>query len=859
MSWTSLADRFDSLPLILAGPILRRTEPQAVTVWLALKQARSVTLRVYEQGADGSRTERLVGTRATVRLGDHLHIVAVTAQGDAPLASGETYSYNVYFQDVAVDTPASESTPSLLSSGVIVADLAKASAQQRLVYGANELPTFVLPPQTLDEVRIFHGSCRKPHGVGKDALATLDLVLEESVTTSAKRPQQLYLTGDQIYADDVAAPLLFMLMDAGSYLFGGDPAEELPLVDQASLAPGQRTQAAHELAKLTTETPENQLFTRAEFLAMYLFAWSDVLWPAELPSLADAQGIHPDAQAAQEKKQNQEHERQLWQQQVEELTDFREKLPLVRRALANIPTYMVCDDHDITDDWYLDGEWCANVLGNPLGRRIVRNGLYAYALCQAWGSDPEQFAGPNGASFLGVVDRWHGDERDADAELITKHLGVPDGFEGSGSLPRAECTLHWHFTVDTPCYRVIVLDSRTRRVYQEPKAAPGILSDEAMAEQVVGAGHEVTLVVAQTPILGVDIVEKFQLLSLDRYGYDRESWSLNRHTYRQMLKTLAALGRVVVLSGDVHYGFGSSMEEWDCASPGSNAKIVNFTSSALKNSASGAQKALLTTVYPRLFDILSRGKLPPIDMFTWDNAVDNVTALDEALTAIKHRALLVWWSVPRLMAVLRAPSALVLPAHGWPEGTFDTCPPDRILRLRYLRDISQAAHETAPDRHDEDEPANDAPDPEIHELAAAFSGDGLMSAKAALEATRALRSHAHPTSVRLGIAEQVLAFAHQHFGGSRVFERALEKALGPLLHEAVHDPEVWADQWSDDEGRLHIVGDANIGEIRFSWARKEVSQALWWYQPPSSERPTPATVYHTSLEPPADEDAPPLP
>jgi len=105
----------------------------------------------------------------------------------------------------------------------------------------------------------------------------------------------------------------------------------------------------------------------------------------------------------------------------------------------------------------------------------------------------------------------------------------------------------------------------------------------------------------------------------------------------------------------------------------------------------------------------------------------------------------------------------------------------------------------------------------------------------------------------------VLAFAHRHFGGSRVFERALEKALGPLLHEAVHDPEVWTEQWSDSEGRLHIVGDANIGEIRFSWASKEVSQTLWWYHPATADRPTPATVYHASLEPPADEDVPPLP
>ncbi|MBA2680765.1 MAG: hypothetical protein H0U76_20515, partial [Ktedonobacteraceae bacterium] len=47
MTWASLAERIDTLPLILAGPIVRRVEPQLVTVWLALKEARDVTLYIY--------------------------------------------------------------------------------------------------------------------------------------------------------------------------------------------------------------------------------------------------------------------------------------------------------------------------------------------------------------------------------------------------------------------------------------------------------------------------------------------------------------------------------------------------------------------------------------------------------------------------------------------------------------------------------------------------------------------------------------------------------------------------------------------------------------------------------------------
>src|SRR5205807_6958616 len=94
ISWIPLAKRFTTVPLILAGPMLRRVEPQAVTVWLALKEARTVTLRIYLKNEDGQLIQQFAGTRCTVRLGDHLHIVAVTAHATTigeHLAWGQLY------------------------------------------------------------------------------------------------------------------------------------------------------------------------------------------------------------------------------------------------------------------------------------------------------------------------------------------------------------------------------------------------------------------------------------------------------------------------------------------------------------------------------------------------------------------------------------------------------------------------------------------------------------------------------------------------------------------------------------------------------------------------------------------------
>src|SRR5260370_34842022 len=99
MSWTPLGERFTALPLILSGPLLRRVEPQSVTVWLALKEPRMVTLRVYARNDLGGLVQQFEGTHHTIRLGNHLHIIAVTAVATAnTLQWGGLYSNDCFFQ-----------------------------------------------------------------------------------------------------------------------------------------------------------------------------------------------------------------------------------------------------------------------------------------------------------------------------------------------------------------------------------------------------------------------------------------------------------------------------------------------------------------------------------------------------------------------------------------------------------------------------------------------------------------------------------------------------------------------------------------------------------------------------------------
>ena len=73
----------------------------------------------------------------------------------------------------------------------------------------------------------------------EDGLAWVDDLIADARTDARARPHQLMLSGDQIYADDVALPMLPQLRDRGIELLG--PHEHLPMRwRETSAAPGCR-------------------------------------------------------------------------------------------------------------------------------------------------------------------------------------------------------------------------------------------------------------------------------------------------------------------------------------------------------------------------------------------------------------------------------------------------------------------------------------------------------------------------------------------------------------------------------------------------------------------------------------------
>ncbi len=287
-----------SVPNIIAGPILRRVEKNKVSVWVACSKNYHCTLNIYEGdgvklGASGdsesSTGAQLVETSKNetpaVQFGKNLWIALITAEvSGLGLQAGKIYSYNVVIENMQE----SHDKGDLRTEGFLKDGEHLERPQKALGYKENVLPSFALPSDKPEYLFIAQASCRKMHGYGEDALSYLDKVIEDfgkdTEPQIKKRPQQLFLTGDQIYADDVAG----MLLRYGSTLDGtslvgeekvqirmnnGSPVEELS-AEHVTFPVYLRQHLVNEYGGLTSDSASCHLISFEEFAGTYLNYWS---------------------------------------------------------------------------------------------------------------------------------------------------------------------------------------------------------------------------------------------------------------------------------------------------------------------------------------------------------------------------------------------------------------------------------------------------------------------------------------------------------------------------------------------------------------------------------------------------------
>ncbi|HEY5988299.1 MAG TPA: hypothetical protein VIV12_18265 [Streptosporangiaceae bacterium] len=537
---------------VIAGPILRRADRDRVCVWICTLGPVRPALLVYR---DGDNDVVGSGTAASIKLGERLyaHLLTATPRADR-FPAGELLAY-----DIELDTD---------GTVLRLADLGLPGGAGRLGYAGFRLPSFFLQGQA-GPLHVLHGSCRKLDAKGQDAFRCADELMAASATNLARRPSALFLTGDQIYGDDVSPGLSAYLNRLGSYLTGGQ--EQIPgLPPPGTPANGGRERWIRDRACFTTPHAANHLMTFGEYAAAYLMAFSDTTWPADTTEFAKADG---QAAAAPGR----------WSRQrpADELAEARAALPAVRRVLANVPTYMIFDDHDVTDDWNLTRRWREQVYASPVGRRIVANALAAYWAFQGWGNDPGQF----GQEFT---------------DTLRAHLTR----DGEAAAARFERLLwefdRWSFSCPTRPVTVC-LDTRTQRAYDSPECGARLIGSaglDRIARLVQSSGHDAKqplLLVSPTPICGLELHERRQKFLLDKVGpyqIDFEGWHANLQGLVDLMEFLTRrlrLTAAVVLSGDVHYGMTVDVR---FAVGDATIHLAQLVSSGLKHSGTFTRRLL---------------------------------------------------------------------------------------------------------------------------------------------------------------------------------------------------------------------------------------------------------------------------
>ncbi|WP_259483836.1 alkaline phosphatase D family protein [Shewanella baltica] len=530
--------------------MLRHCDATHFTLWFVSREPLTeLTLRLGEhefplQDADVHY----------VPLGQHAHQYLIMLSRPELLTPNRVMSYQV----------------SAAQHGDIFASISQLS------YGDASTPSVRFTPEL---TQVFHGSCRNPHHHSDDALVAADTHLAQIIDTGVAddRPALIVMSGDQVYIDDVAGPMLNAIGQvidllglqheqfeganiASSEALHYQPADLyqrhknlLPHTQYPAKTALWRWYRNHPI--FTSSIAENHLVSLNEIIALYLLTWSPELW--ELVNIPkDVDGLTP-ANSAR------------WQNEWQHLLGFKAGLTQVRRFMAHIPVYMMFDDHDVTDDWNLTTKWELAAYEHAFSKRIIGNALIGYTLFQGLGNAPDKFAD----EIRPLLDAFFAQPQSESQDLLIDELLK---FE------------QWHYTLATSP-KLVVLDTRTRRWRSESNLAKpsGLMDWEALMDlQQELLGQSKVIIVSPAPMFGVKLIEAIQrtaTLMGASLLVDAENWMAHPGAANALLSIFMhrkTPEEFVILSGDVHYSFSYDISiRFRRSSP----NIYQITCSGIKN------------------------------------------------------------------------------------------------------------------------------------------------------------------------------------------------------------------------------------------------------------------------------------
>jgi phosphodiesterase/alkaline phosphatase D-like protein len=277
----------------------------------------------------------------------------------------------------------------------------------------------------------------------------------------------------------------------------------------------------------------------------------------------------------------------------------------IRQVLATLPTYMIFDDHEITNNWNTSPTWRAKAIENGMEQVLV-DGLVAYWIYQGWGNLYERNELHPLLTIIQQAEQSGADALEALRACVKKEV-------------YATTTICWHYEIPTTP-SIFVMDARADRstVFshdpQEIYALARIMSQSQMRELqswIQRQNTDLSILVSSVPMLlppliglaeyfmGVRLWQRTLLrwlgLQLARFQQQVASkasfdhWPLYGATWREFVQLLREqTRRVLVLSGDVHFSYAA-----EAHIRGTRSCIYQFVSTPFQNMLTRKDRRLI--------------------------------------------------------------------------------------------------------------------------------------------------------------------------------------------------------------------------------------------------------------------------
>jgi hypothetical protein len=239
--------------------------------------------------------------------------------------------------------------------------------------------------------------------------------------------------------------------------------------------------------------------------------------------------------------------------------------PVLRWLLSTVPSAMIFDDHDVSDDWNTSAAWVEHMRAQPWWEERITSGLASYWLYQHLGNlAPDDLA----------TDPVYAAVREADdAEAVLRAFAFEADREVEGK--------RWSYHRDFGRTRLVVIDSRCGRVLDGGRREMVDDDEWRWIEQQATGDFDHLLLATSLPFVLAPAIHDLEAWNEAvcngawgrvaarvgehvRQGVDLEHWAAFNDSFDRLaaLVTAVACGRrgrrpgsVVVLSGDVHHTY----------------------------------------------------------------------------------------------------------------------------------------------------------------------------------------------------------------------------------------------------------------------------------------------------------------